>query len=133
VNDLQTGDPDDSVDHRRPPLRQVPPFSRTTIWIAAIAGVVLLAFAGLLYFAITPAFERSFQSCYSDLGSLVLIGSLFALLAGAAFAVIGFRRAWDAESLPSALVAFAGVALVLCAVAVMRLHALTWGSEGCHD
>jgi hypothetical protein len=95
--------------------------------------VPLLGFAGVLRFSITPAFDRSFESCAGDLGGLIAVGSFVGLLGGIAITIIGFRQAVAARSWRSSLVGFAGVALVLCAMSGLQLYGSTWESEGCSD
>ena len=108
------------------------PFNVVTVRVAAVAGAALLVLAGLVVFRVTPAVERSFN-CEDGIGDLVGVGSVLVMIAGAIITILGFRQAVAAQSLSSALVAFAGVALILLSFTGLYLYTQTWGVEGCMD
>jgi hypothetical protein len=106
------------------------PFSPATIRTAAVAGVALLVLAGLVVFWVTPIVERSFD-CRNTVTLLIPVMGSVAAVGGGAIVVVGSLRAFDARSWPSALVVFAGVALIVCAAAAIYLYTQTWGSAYC--
>ena len=87
---------------------------------------MLLVLAGLLVWWVIPTVSDSYD-CHSDWDGVPVIGGLLAMLCGLTTAYMGVKESDEPRSWANS-VTFAGVALVLCAIAAFGQ---TVGSARC--